>query len=104
MLQHTRLANFQTTIWKRAHDPAPDIPEANDGHGWYVCDGILQPLQTEEEEELTLPKNVINDIIAESDSIDGQESNVPSDYDSDTDFYDYENDTGSEEDEYVWEF
>ena len=42
-------------------------------------------------------------IALQSDSIEEQESNVPSDYDSDTDFYDYENDSGSEEDEYVWE-
>ena len=104
LVQYTRLANFQRTIWKRAHVPAPDIPEANDGNGWHVCDGTLQPLWTEEDEKLTLPEAVINDIIAESDSIEGRESNVPSDYDSDTDFYDYENDTGSEEDEYVWEF
>ena len=45
----------------------------------------------------------ISNFIAESDSIESQESNNPSDYDSDTDLYDYENDTGSEEDEYVWE-
>ena len=46
----------------------------------------------------------ISNFIAESDSSEGQESNVLSDYDSNTDFYDYENDTASEEDEYVWEF
>ena len=103
-VQYARCANFLTAIWKRAHVPAPDIPEANDGHGRHVCDGTLQPLWTEEEVELTLLEAVINDIIIESDSTEDQESNVPSDYDSDTDFYDYENDSGSEEDEYVWEF
>ena len=53
---------------------------------------------------MTLLEAAINDIIAESDSIEGQEINVPSNHDSDTDFYDSENDSDSEEDRYVWEF
>ena len=53
---------------------------------------------------MTLPEAVINDITAESDSIKGQEPNVPSNYDSDTDFYDYENDSDSGENEYIWKF
>ena len=91
-------------LWKRAHVPTPDIPKANDEHGWHKCDGKQQPLWTEEEEELTLPEAVINDITAESDSIKGQEPNVPSNYDSDTDFYDHENDSDSGENEYIWKF
>ena len=91
LVQHTR----------HAHASAPDIPEANDGH---ECDGTLQPLWTEEEEELTLPVAVIIDIIAESDFNGGQESNIISDYDSDTDFDGNENDLSSKEDEYVWKF
>ena len=83
LVQHTR----------HAHASAPDIPEANDGHGWHECDGTLQLLWTEEEEELTLLVAVIIDIIAESDFNGGQESNIPSDYDSDTDFDGNENDT-----------
>ena len=39
---------------------------------------------------MTLPDAVINNIIAKSDSIEGQEPNVSCNYDSDTDFYDYE--------------
>ena len=94
LIKHTR----------RAHASAQDIPEANDGHGWHECDGTLQLLWTEEEEELTLPVAVIIDIIAESDFNGGQESNIPSDYDSDTDFDGNENDLSSKEDEYVWKF
>ena len=53
---------------------------------------------------MTLLEAVIDDIIAESDSIEGQELNVHSNHNSDTDFYDSENDSDSEEDRYVWEF
>ena len=104
LVQHAKRANFQTVIWKREHVPFPDIPKANDRHGWHECDGKLQPLWTEKEEELTLPEAVINNIIAESDSIEGEEPNVPRYYDSDTDFYDSENDSDSEEDKCVQEF
>ena len=55
----------------------PYIPDASSGHGWHLCNGTLQPLWTEEEEELTLPDSVINDIIAETDAAENTESNVP---------------------------
>ena len=95
LVQLARRANFQTAILKGTHVPAPYIPKSNDGNGWNECNETPQPLWTEEEEELGLPEAVINGIIAKSDSIKGQESNVPSNYDSHTDFYDNGNDSGS---------
>ena len=40
-VQHAKRANFQRVIWKREHVPTPDIPKANDRHGWHECDGKL---------------------------------------------------------------
>ena len=64
--QHVKHANYQTAIWKRSHVPNADIPNASEGHGWHVSDGILQPLWTDEVEELTLPESVIDDLVRES--------------------------------------
>ena len=105
--QHARRANFQVTIWKRAHVPAPYIPEVSSGYGWLLCDGTLQPLWTEGEEELTLPDSVINDLIAETAQAEIPESNVPdneNDSNDDTDFYYDEQDTDSEVgDDNIWQ-
>ena len=103
--QHARRANFQIGIWKRAHAPDPYIPDASSGHGWHLCNGTLQPLWTEEEEELTLPDSVINDIIAETDAAENTESNVPdneNDSNDDTDFYYNEHTDSEEDDDDVW--
>lgn len=32
--QHIRRANYQVAIWKNSHVANPDVPTANDGHGW----------------------------------------------------------------------
>ena len=105
--QHARRANFKVAIWKRAHVPAPYIPEASSGHGWHLCDGTLQPLWTEEEEELTLPDSVINDLIAETDMTESPESYITdnkNDSDDDTDFYYDEQDSDSEvDDDDIWQ-
>ena len=81
------------------------MPEAKSGHGWHLCDGTLQPLWTEEEEELTLPDSVINDIITETETAENPESNVhdnENDSNDDTDFYYDENDTDSEDVDDIW--
>ena len=90
--QHVKRANYQTAIWKRSHVPNADIPNASEGHGWHVSDGILQPLWTEEVEELTLPESVIDDLVRESErNEDDQSESEDIDY-YDFDFGDQEND------------
>ena len=42
--QHIRRVNFQVAIWKRAHIATPDVPSPNDGHGWTLLEGKLEPL------------------------------------------------------------
>ena len=41
----------------------PHIPNPTEGHGWVINNGSLEPLWTEEEEELTLPQTVIDDLV-----------------------------------------
>ena len=96
--QHARRANFQTAIWKRAHAPTPDIPKPNEGHGWHLSKGMLQPLWTEEEEELQLPESIIDDSTRETQSTDDEDSENIDKNSDDTDIYDFESD--AEEDEY----
>ena len=59
LTQHIRRANYQTAIWKRALLPSPGIPNPFEGHGWHISEGELQPLWTDEEEDLILPDDVI---------------------------------------------
>lgn len=42
--QHIRRVNFQVGIWKRAHIANAGTPEANDGDGWALVQGRLEPL------------------------------------------------------------
>ena len=59
----------------RADQPVPDIPEPTHGHGWVRNNGILEPLWTEEEEELVLPQDVIDGLledVLDSEDEDGQ--------------------------------
>ena len=66
--------NYQVAIWKCADIPQPDIPPPTDGHLWLMHSGVLEPLWTEEEEELTLPQAVIDDLLAnECESADSDE-------------------------------
>ena len=51
------------TIWKHSDQPVPDISQPTAGHGWTMKNGVLEPLRTEEEEELTLPQAVIDDLL-----------------------------------------
>ena len=44
LTQHTRRANYQVAIWKRAHIAKPSVPKPTEGHGWTYVDGKLQPL------------------------------------------------------------
>ena len=38
--KHTRRANYQAAIWRRASDARPDVPTPN-GHGWILRSGSL---------------------------------------------------------------
>ena len=53
--QHVLRTNFQVAIWKRAHEPTPEIPDPLSGHRWVKQDEMLVPVWTKEEDELTLP-------------------------------------------------
>ena len=61
--QHVRRVNFQVAIWKRAHIPNPDVPDA--AEGWGNGDWCLQPLWIENEYELVLPDSVVKDLLQE---------------------------------------
>ena len=61
--QHVRRVNFQVAIWKKAHIPNPDVPDATEG--WGNRNGCLQPLWTENEDELVLPDSVVQDLLQE---------------------------------------
>jgi len=39
------------------------IPQPTEGHGWTIKNGVLEPLWTDEEEKLTLPRYVIDDLL-----------------------------------------
>ena len=55
--QHIRRVNYQVAIWKRSHVPKPDVPVANESHGWTLVDGKLEPLWFDGS---ALPKELIN--------------------------------------------
>jgi len=40
----------------------PDIPQHTEGHGWTMKNEVLEPLWAEEE-ELTVPRDVIDDLL-----------------------------------------
>ena len=41
---HTERANYQALIWRKAHEPKPDIAEPLDLGGWKVVEGKLRPV------------------------------------------------------------
>ena len=41
--EHSKHANFQAAIWKRAHLPAYDVPAPTDGHGWEASEDTMEP-------------------------------------------------------------
>jgi len=41
----------------------PDIPQPIEGHRWTVKNEVLEPLWAEEEEQLSLPQDVIDDLL-----------------------------------------
>lgn len=55
--QHIRRVNYQVSIWKNSHIPKPNIPAANDGHGWILVEGKLEPLWYADD---ALPQSLIN--------------------------------------------
>jgi len=61
--QHVHRFNYQVAIWKRSDQPVPDIPQPIEGRGWTMKNGVLEPLWTEEEEELTLPQDAIDNLL-----------------------------------------
>ena len=71
--QHIRRSNYQVAIWKHGDQPMPHIPNPTEGHGWVINNGSLEPLWTEEEEELTLPQTVIDDLVNDFPGSDDEE-------------------------------
>jgi len=61
--QHAHRCNYQVAIWKRSDQPVTDIPLPTEGHGWTMKNEVLEPLWAEEEEELSLPQDVIDDLL-----------------------------------------
>ena len=89
--QHARRANFQAAIWKRAYVALQDVPDQACGHGWDIKGGAIQPLWTEEEDELTLPQSVIDDLLGEEQTDSDDEDSPPPDF-ADFDFNEYDED------------
>ena len=84
MAKHSRCANFQTAIWKRAHLPEYNIPAPTDGHGWEINEGVLEPKWNSGD---ILPQNIVDLLVEEGDFEDAEEeddsdveSNVGSDH------------------------
>ena len=74
--QHCLRANFQACIWKRSHEATPDVPLPQHGQGWQVQDGVLQPIWTQEEEELVLPQDVIDELLNENPAPDEDQNEI----------------------------
>jgi len=99
LMQHTKRANYQVAIWKRAHVAQPSVPMPTEGHGWTVKDGVMQPLWTDKD---VLPEELV-DILeetiqeAEDDSEEDDEveieEGVVSDSDDDDDQSGFESDS-----------
>ena len=71
--QHMHRSHYQVVIWKHGDQPMPHIPNPTEGHGWVVNNGSLEPLWTEEVEELTLPQSVIEDLVNDVPGSDDEE-------------------------------
>ena len=41
--EHVKQVNYQVCIWKRSHIAKPDIPPAENGHGWVRANETLEP-------------------------------------------------------------
>ena len=59
--EHSKRANFQAAIWKRAHLPVYDVPAPTDGYGWEVSEGTMEPKWNSTD---ILPQNIV-DLLAE---------------------------------------
>ena len=55
--------------------PVPDTSNLTDRYGWVLNNYILGPLWTEEEEELTLPQTVIDNLFNDVPDSDEEEEN-----------------------------
>ena len=82
--EHSKRANFQAAIWKRAHLPVYDVPVSTDGHGWEVSEGTMEPKWNSTD---ILPQKIVDllaeefgDLEAEENSDSDVESNVGSDH------------------------
>ena len=85
--EHSKRANFQAAIWKRAHLPVYDVPAPTDGHGWEVSEGTMEPKWNSTD---ILPQNIA-DLLAK------EPGNLESDENSDSDI---ESDVGSDHELY----
>ena len=52
------------------------MPLPQHGHGWQVQDGVLQPIWTQEEEELVLPQDVIDELLNENPAPDEDQDEI----------------------------
>ena len=77
--EHSKRANFQAAIWKRAHLPVYDVPVPTDGHGWEVSEGTMEPKWNSTD---ILPQNIV-DLLAEEPGDLEAEENSDSDVESD---------------------
>ena len=81
--EHSRRANFQAAIWKRAHLPEYDVPAPTDGHGWEVSKGSMEPEWNSTD---MLPQSIV-DLLAEelgaAEADENRDSDVEGDVGSD---------------------
>lgn len=83
--QHVNRCCYQVGVWKRAHEPTPDVPEVSECHGWTQRDGILEPLWTKED-VLILPQQMIEDLVEDASNTEEKDVlDLPEDYMSDSD-------------------
>ena len=73
--QHAHRCNYQVAIWKRSEQPVPDIPQPTEGHRWTMKNEVLEPSWAEEEDELSLPQDIIDDLLNDVHDSDEEEEN-----------------------------
>ena len=87
--QHIRRVNYQVAIWRRAHIAVADVPSPNDGHGWTLNSGHLEPLWVDGP---ILPEVLVDEVEgldsgdSDDEHSDDQESPIVSDDSEDSDY------------------
>ena len=83
MNEHSKRANVQAAIWKRAHLLVYDVPVPTDGYGWEVSEGTVEPKWNSTD---ILPQNIVDLLAEEPGDLEAEEnsdSNIESDVGSD---------------------